>query len=152
MLHASPAFLAPTPRSALLASATPALSPAHIRQTIADWVAQNKLNEADALSRKALQEFPDSEDILVMRALVSQVRLDWSAASSALEQLVALQGRATPAVTWSQWVRVLRCAGDDARAMTVAAQGLAAHPHHPGLQEEFNALQHLGIQPALRLD
>jgi len=152
MLHASPVFLAPTAHSALLASTTPVLSPARMRQTIADLVAQNNLNEADALSQDALQEFPQSEDILIIRALVSQVRQDWPAASTALEKLITLQGRTAQAGTWDQWVRVLRCSGDNVRAMAVATQGLAAHPHHPGLQEEFNALQHLGIKPSLRVD
>lgn len=152
MLHASEAFLSPTPCSTLVNSVTPAVSPAGIRQSIADLVAQNRLSEADALSEQALHGFPQSEDILIIRALVTQVRQDWRAASNALENLIALQGHAAQAVTWGQWVRVLRCAGNDVRAMTVAAQGLATHPHHPELQEEFNALQRLGIRPALQVD
>jgi hypothetical protein len=151
MLHAAPAFLAKTSYSALLASATQELSPTKIRQSIADLVGQNRLTEADALSHEAMQRFPQSEDILVIRALVTQVRQDWPAASTALEKLIALQGHAAQAVTWSQWVRVLRCMGDDARAMTAAAQGLATHPKHPELQEEFSALQRLGIAPALKV-
>lgn len=151
MLHAAPAFLAKTSYSALLTSATQELSPTKIRQSIADLVGQNRLTEADALSHEALQRFPQSEDILVIRALVTQVRQDWPAASTALEKLIALQGHAAQAVTWGQWVRVLRCMGDDARAMTAAAQGLATHPKHPELQEEFCALQRMGIAPALKV-
>lgn len=150
MLHAAPAFLAKTSYSALLASATQELSPTKIRQSIADLVGQNRLAEADILSNEALQRFPKSEDILVIRALVTQMCQDWSAASTALEKLIALQGHAAQAVTWSQWVRVLRCMGDDARAMTVAAQGLATHPKDAQLQQEFNALQHVGVKPALK--
>jgi len=151
MLHAAPAFLAKTSYSALLASATQELSPTKIRQSIADLVGQNRLTEADTLSHEAMQRFPQSEDILVIRALVTQVRQDWSAASKALEKLIALQGHTAQAVTWSQWVRVLRCMGDDTRAMTAAAQGLATHPKHPELQEEFSALQRIGIAPALKV-
>ncbi len=151
MLHAAPAFLAKTSYSALLASATQELSPTKIRQSIADLVGQNRLIDADVLSHEAMQRFPQSEDILVIRALVTQVRQDWPAASTALEKLITLQGHAAQAVTWSQWVRVLRCVGDDARAMTVAAQGLATHPKHPELQEEFSALQRAGIAPALKV-
>jgi hypothetical protein len=40
--------------------------------------------------------------------------------------------------------------GEDARAMSVAAQGLATHPKDAQLQEEFNALQRVGITPALK--
>lgn len=150
MPHAAPAFLAKTTYSALLASATHELSPAKIRQSIADLVGQNRLTEADSLSSEALQRFPQSEDILVIRALVTQVRQDWPAASAALEKLIALQGHTAQAVTWGQWVRVLRCLGDDAHAMTVATQGLASHPKDPHLLEEFTALQRVGVKPALK--
>jgi hypothetical protein len=151
MLHAAPAFLAKTPYSALLASATQELSPAKIRQSIADLVGQNRLAEADLLSHEAMQRFPQSEDILVIRALVTQVRQDWPAASAALEKLLGLQGPAAQSVTWGQWVRVLRCMGDDTRAMTVAAQGLATHPNDAQLQQEFRALQQVGVKPALKV-
>ncbi len=151
MLHAAPAFLAKTSYSALLTSASQELSPAKIRQSIADLVGQNRLAEADVLSHEALQRFPQSEDILVIRALVTQVRQDWPAASAVLEKLINLQGHAAQAVTWGQWVRVLRCQGDDARAMSVAAQGLANHPQDSQLLAEFNALQQVGIQPALKV-
>ena len=151
MLHAAPAFLAKTSYSALLTSATQELSPTKIRQSIADLVGQNRLAEADLLSHEALQRFPQSEDILVIRALVTQVRHDWPAASSALEKLIHLQGHATQPVTWCQWVRVLRCMGNEARAMTVAAQGLASHPQDALLQNEFNALQNAGVRPVLKV-
>ena len=151
MLHATPAFLAKTSYAALLTSATQELSPAKIRQSIADLVGQNRLAEADLLSHEAMQRFPQSEDILVIRALVTQVRQDWPAASAALEKLITLQGHAANAVNWSQWVRVLRCMGDDARAMTAATQGLANHPKDLLLLAEFNALQHVGVKPALKV-
>lgn len=151
MLQAAQAFLAKTSYSDLLTSATQELSPAKIRQSIADLVGQNRLADADLLSHEAMQRFPQSEDILVIRALVTQVRHDWPAASAALEKLISLQGHASQAVTWGQWVRVLRCMGDDTRAMTVAAQGLATHPKDAQLQQEFNALQQVGVKPALKV-
>ncbi len=151
MLHAAPAILAKTVHSALLTSASQELSPAKIRQSIADLVGQSRLTEADLLSHEALQRFPQSEDILVIRALVAQVRQDWPAACAALEKLLTLQGHTAQAVTWGQWVRVLRCQGDNARAMSVAAQGLANHPQDPQLLAEFNALQQVGVKPALKV-
>ena len=151
MLHAAPAFLTKTSYSALLASATQELSPAKIRQSIADLVGQNRLAEADLLSHEAMQRFAQSEDILVIRALVTQVRQDWPAASAALDKLITLQGHTAQAVTWGQWVRVLRCMGDDARAKTAATQGLANHPQDPQLLAEFNALQQVGVKPALKV-
>lgn len=149
MLHTAPALMANnTAYSALLVIASKELSPARIRQSIADLVGQNRLAEADLLSYEALQRFPQSEDILVMRSLVAQVRHDWSAAHDALEKLVQIQGHATQAVTWVQWVRVLRCLGDEERARTVAAQGLASHPHHPQLLDAFSATQTSQVRPA----
>lgn len=112
---------------------------------------KDRLAEADLLSHEALQRFPQSEDILVIRALVTQVRQDWPAASAALEKLIGLQGHAAQAVTWGQWVRVLRCMGDDARALTVAAQGLSTHPQDAQLQQEFSGLKQVGVRPALKV-
>jgi hypothetical protein len=151
MQLASPTFFAKPSHSALLSLATQELSPTKIRQSIADLVGQNCIEEADTLSSEALKRFPKSEDILVIRALVCQIRQDWPAASAALEKLIDLQGHAAPATTWGQWVRVLRCNGDNVRAMTAAAQGLANHPNEPALQEAFAALQRVGIQPALKV-
>ena len=147
----APSIQANRSYSALLTSATQELSPAKIRQSIADLVGQNRLVEADLLSHEAMQRFPQSEDILVIRALVTQVRQDWPAASAALEKLITLQGHAAQAITWGQWVRVLRCQGDDARVMTAATQGLANHPQDPQLLAEFNAMQRLGVKPALKV-
>jgi hypothetical protein len=150
MLQAAPKSVSPLPYSALLSRASQELSPVKIRESIAELVGQNRLDEADLLSHEALVRFPQSEDILVIRALVAQVRHDWPAASDALEKLIGLQGHAAQALTWSQWVRVLRCMGHEDRAMNAVAQGLATHPKNVQLQEEFNALQRVGIKPALR--
>lgn len=151
MLQAATDFLAKTTYSALLTSASQELSPTKIRQSIADLVGQNRLTEADSLSLEALRRFPQSEDILIIRALVSQVREDWQEASAVLEKLISLQGHSAKAMTWNQWVRVLRCMGDDARAMTAAAQGLATFPRDPQLQEEFASLQRIRAKPSLKV-
>lgn len=58
-------------------------------------VDQNRLADPDLLSHEALQRFAQSEDILVIRALVTQVRQDRPAASAALEKLISWQGNAT---------------------------------------------------------
>ncbi len=150
MLLAAPTFLTKPSHSVLLALATQELSPTKIRQSIADLVGQNLMQEADTLSLEALKRFPKSEDILVIRALVCQIRQDWPSASATLEKLIDLQGHATPAATWGQWVRVLRCVGDNERAMAAAAQGLANHPNEAGLQEAVLALQLVGVQAALK--
>jgi hypothetical protein len=38
--------------------------------------------------------------------------------------------------------------GDDAQAMTAAAQGLMQHPHNPQLLQGFSILQALGVKAA----
>lgn len=151
MLRATPTPFIQASYSALLSLATQELSPIKIRQHIADLVGDNRLEEADILSLESLKRFPKSEDILVIRALVCQIRQDWPAASAALETLINLQGHATPAANWAQWVRVLRCMGESERAMSAAAQGLATHSQDGALQEAFLSLQQAGIQPALKV-
>ena len=54
MLRAAPAFLAQSSHGALLAMATQELSPTKIRQSIADLVGENRLQEADTLSFEAV--------------------------------------------------------------------------------------------------
>ena len=83
MLLAAPSFFAQPSHTALLSLATQELSPTKIRQSIADLVGQNQMEEANTLSFEALKRFPKSEDILVIRALVCQIRQDWPAASAA---------------------------------------------------------------------
>ena len=92
MLQAAPKSVSPLPYSALLSRASQELSPVKIRESIAELVGQNRLDEADLLSHEALVRFPQSEDILVIRALVAQVRHDWSAASDALESGQVVSG------------------------------------------------------------
>lgn len=151
MLRATPTQFVQPSYSALLSLATQELSPSKIRQYIADLVGDNRLEEADALSLESLKRFPKSEDILVIRTLVCQIRQDWPSASVALETLINLQGHASPAANWTQWVRVLRCMGQSERAMSAAAQGLATYPQDGALQEAFLSLQQAGIQPALKV-
>lgn len=151
MLRAAPTHFVQPSYSALLSLATQELSPTKIRQYIADLVGDNRLEEADNLSLESLKRFPRSEDILVIRALVCQIRQDWPAASTVLENLIHIQGHASPAANWTQWVRVLRCMGESERAMSAAAQGLATYPQDGALQEAFLSLQQAGIQPALKI-
>lgn len=145
MLQAAHSSLASTSYSALFHSATDNLSPAKIRQSIADLVAQNRLPEADRLSLVALEHLPESEDILIMRALVTQVRQDWPAADAALEKLLTLQGPKAQAVTWVQWVRVQRCKGQLHRAFNTAMQALKHHPAHPAITTELAELELMGL-------
>ena len=123
---APPAVAAPTPQS--------------IRMSAAALVAREQIAEARALVSNGLIQHPDSEDLLVMQALISQMSHDWATASTTLENLVRVQGLNVPAETWCHWVRVLRCLGDWNKATAVAKRGLAQYPEHEMLVSEWQTL------------
>lgn len=116
-----------------------------IRFAAADLFRQGRLAEADLLMHEAMQQYPDREDVLVMRALICEVRQDWHAAAEALEKLLTLQGPSAPVESWSHWVRVLRCDGQLHQAFGTVLQALQHHPGHPALTSELLELQALGV-------
>ena len=117
----------------------------NIRFAAADLCRQGRLAEAELLTREALQHHPDSEDVLVIRALISEVRHDWASAAAALERLLQLQGTAAPAESWCHWVRVLRCDGQLDAALATAIKALQHHPAHPLLASELAQLEAMGV-------
>lgn len=121
-----------------------------IRFAAADLFRQGRVAEADLLTHEAMQQYPDSEDVLVMRALICEVRQDWHAAAKALERLLALQGQHAPAESWCHWVRVLRCDGQIHQAFTTALEALQHHPAHPAIASELAQLEAMGISASRR--
>lgn len=118
-------------------------SAAEIRQTLADLVAADRLDLANALADAGQSLYPDSEDILAICALLAEIQRDWTAAEDLLRQLVNKQGAATTAFTWRHLIRVLRCQCEPGKALLVAKQAMAAYPEDPLLNDEFLALQEL---------
>lgn len=116
-----------------------------IRFAAADLYRQGRLAEADLLTRAALQHYPDSEDVLVIRALICEVQHDWSNAASALEHLLSLQGQNAPAASWYHWVRVLRCDGQLTSGLKAVLRALQLYPAHPALASELAQLEALGV-------
>ena len=116
-----------------------------IRFAAADLFRQGRVAEADLLTHEAMQQYPDNEDVLVIRALICEVRQDWHNASQALERLLALQGKHAPAESWTHWLRVLRCDGKLQRAFDTAVQALQHHPAHPAIASELAQLETLGV-------
>lgn len=116
-----------------------------VRFAAADLFRQGRLSEADLLTHAALLHYPDSEDVLVIRALICEVQQDWPQAAAALERLVELQGQEAPAQSWCHWVRVLRCNGELAKAREQVLRGLDLHPAHPLLTSELAQLQALNM-------
>lgn len=117
-----------------------------IRFAAADLFQQGRLAEADLLTCEALRQYPDSEDVLVIRALICEVQQDWANAASALQRLLALQGPQAPVQTWCHRVRVLRCDGQLTTALQTVLQALQQHPGHPALANELAQLEALGVR------
>jgi hypothetical protein len=79
---------------------------------------------------------PHSADILAITSLLAMMNQDWSLAVELIDELIEIQGAATPAFTYVMLVRALRCNLDPVRALAVAHQGLAAYPEHTELTAE----------------
>lgn len=142
MQHAVQAAAEFKTQAAMPAATPPRMSePMRIRFAAADLVRQGKLAEANLLTHEAMQHYPDSEDVLVMRALILQVMQDWSSARRVLERLLALQGDRAPAETWCHWIRVLRCEGLAQQAIEAASTAMAYFPGHPAINAELAQLQ-----------
>ena len=118
-------------------------SAAEIRQTMADLVADNRVDLANALAAAGQSLYPESEDILAISALLAEIQQDWIGAEELLRKLVVAQGNAATPFTWRHLIRVLRCQCEPGKALRVAQQALLAHPTDTALQDEFMALQAL---------
>lgn len=117
-----------------------------VRLAAAELFGQGRQAEADLLTHAALLHYPDSEDVLVIRALICEVQQDWDGAAIALERLAKIQGQCAPVQTWCHWVRVLRCNGELDKARTKVLLGLQSHPAHPLLASELAQLEAMGSQ------
>jgi len=118
-------------------------SAAEIRQTMADLVAANRIDLANALAAAGQSLYPESEDILAISALLAEIQQDWTSAEELLRKLVDTQGAAVTPFTWRHLIRVLRCQCEPGKALQVAQQAMAAHPNETALRDEFWALQAL---------
>ena len=113
----------------------------NIRFAAADLCRQGRLTEADLLTFEALQQHPDSEDVLVIAALVSEVQQDWAYSRQLLEHLIQVQAGKTPPEVWHHYARVLRCLGEPALALRQLEQALRQHPQAIELQQLANQLR-----------
>ena len=118
-------------------------SAAEIRQTMADLVAANQISLANAMAAAGQSLYPESEDILAMTALLSEIQQDWTSAEEHLRKLVQVQGEAATPFTWRHLIRVLRCQCEPSKAMHAAQQALAHYPDDALLQEELLRLKAL---------
>jgi len=118
-------------------------SAAEIRQTMAALVSANHMDLADALSAAGLSLYPDSEDILAVSALLSEIKSDWKTAEQLLTHLMSVQADTAKPMTWLHVIRVIRCQSEFGRALAKAKQAVTAYPHEQALQDEYSSLQEL---------
>jgi hypothetical protein len=118
-------------------------SAAEIRQTLADLVAADRIDLANALAAAGQSLYPESEDIWAISALLAEIQQDWTTAEDMLRKLVETQGDAATPFTWRHLIRVLRCQCEPGKALQVAQQAMLAHPADAVLNEEYLALQEL---------
>lgn len=112
------------------------LAPSDIRQWVMALVGDGREVLAQALADAALVRYPGEPDVLACGALLAQMRQDWLSADELLRQWVSIQGDATPAQAWHQWVRVLRCLCEPADALDVAIEGCRRNPNDTDLAAE----------------
>lgn len=112
------------------------LTPSEIRQWAWALVADGREVLAQALVDAALVRHPGEPDVLACGALLAQARQDWLTADELLRQWVSIQGDATPAHAWLQWVRVLRCLCEPVDALDVAIEGSRRNPDDAELAAE----------------
>ena len=124
----------------LNAQAIQRFTPAEIRETIQSLVATEQLELANALGDAGMSLHPGSEDILAITSLLAMMNQDWPLAVELMDELMQIQGAATPPFTYVMLVRALRCNLDPMRALAVARQGLALYPDQLELQAEMLSL------------
>ena len=151
MLQAATLPLTPEPVLSMPADGIFETTPSSLRERAAQLVGEGLTDQAAALIEEGLKNHPKDEHLLVMQALLCEVRRDWSGADHALQQLVDVQGYLAPAETWSHWVRVLRCRGHLDRAWSTVKRGLQLHPEHEVLLSEHDTLQAI-LQAGPRLN
>lgn len=151
MSQAAPSTSAASPYEHLCsAEQATDFSAAQIREAIAYWVSQDRMDHAEALLAAGLGLHPDSQDILAIGALVAEVNQDWAMAQDCIERLMQVQGAAAPVATWHHLVRVLRCREAYYKAFVRACMALERFPDHAELRDEHAQLAALLESPVLQ--
>ncbi len=122
-----------------------------VRQAIADLVASDRMDLAQALGDAGISLYPQDEEILAISALLAEARQDWVVAEGLLAQLILNQQGDTPLTTWQHYVRVLRCLCELPSALQIVELALNKYPDSVELQAERQFLCN-AIGDALNLD
>ncbi len=118
-------------------------SPEEIRATVAQLVAEERVDLAHALGQAGLALYPQSEDILAVAGLLAMLREDWEEAVVVLNELLEVQGPAAPVTTHLMFIRSLRCALEPAAALSAVMLAHEQYPNHPELEREFEGISAL---------
>lgn len=121
-----------------------------VRQAIADLVASDRMDLAQALGDAGMSLYPENEEILAICALLAEARQDWAAAESMLAQLILKQNGDTPLATWQHYIRVLRCLCELPAALQIVEAALMQFPESAELQAEYSfLLEAVGNAPSV---
>lgn len=115
-------------------------TPTEIREAIAQLVAQDRMDLAQALGDAGISLYPDSQEILAICSLLAETRQDWTAAENLLAKLILQQGGSTPLTTWKHYIRVLRCLCELPAALQIVEVARDHYPEDAELQQEHESL------------
>ena len=115
-------------------------TPEDFRLAITDQIRNDNMPMAEALGEAGLSLFPNSQDVLAIVALLSEIKQDWTGAEQLLEKLIKMQNELSPPATWQHWIRVLRCNGKPFEALQVSEKSLRLHPGDENLVMESQSL------------
>jgi hypothetical protein len=110
------------------------------RLAITDQIRNDNMPMAEALGEAGLSLFPNSQDVLAIVALLSEIKQDWTGAEQLLAKLIKMQNELSPPATWQHWIRVLRCNGKPFEALQVSEKSLRLHPGDENLVMESQSL------------
>ena len=115
-------------------------TPEDFRLRITDQIKNDNMPMAEALGEAGLSLFPNSQDVLAIVALLSEIKQDWTGAEQLLAKLIKMQNELSPPATWQHWIRVLRCNGKPFEALQVSEKSLRLHPGDENLVMESQSL------------
>jgi hypothetical protein len=115
-------------------------TPEDFRLAITDQIRNDNMPMAEALGEAGLSLFPNSQDVLAIVALLSEIKQDWTGAEQLLAKLIKMQNELSPPATWQHWIRVLRCNGKPFEALQVSEKSLRLHPGDENLVMESQSL------------
>ncbi len=109
--------------------------PEEIRLTIQDLLEQPEHHDlARALGDAGLAIYPDSEDLLVINAMMAMLRLDWDQVFEHMKPLLTVRGERTTAASYRILVQALINRLDYSSASSVLTEGLSRYPEDEAMQ------------------